>query len=111
MSAPPSQQGNRASSAIEAEGKHWQAACTLAVPKGQRGKRTMRKRAASRHWASEIAQDSSAAANKAGAAHDAPQHPQTAAGEEPRDIELDNDEAIARALAGVHLRLRRPQTA
>ncbi len=99
LSAPCSQQKSRASPAIGAEGEHWQAA--LAVPKGQRGKRTMRKRAASHSWASEDAADSPATATNAGAPH-AAQQPGTAAGEEPQNDQLDNDEAIARALAGVH---------
>lgn len=70
-----------------------------AVPKGQRGKRSSRKRAASVLWGSSDAEDRSAPAGRseAVAGMDASAAPVPAA--KPEDT-LDNDAAIARALAG-----------
>ena len=69
------------------------------VPKGQRGKRSSRKRAASVLWGSSDAEERSAPAGRresaAGAEHPAAPAPEA----KPEDI-LNNDEAIARALAG-----------
>ncbi len=69
------------------------------VPKGQRGKRSSRKRAASVLWGSSDAEERSAPAGKAespaGVDHSAAPAPEA----KPEDI-LNNDEAIARALAG-----------
>ena len=66
------------------------------VPKGQRGKRSSRKRAASVLWGSSDAEERSAPAGKAESVdHSAAPAPEA----KPEDI-LNNDEAIARALAG-----------
>lgn len=70
-----------------------------AVPKCQRGKRSTRKRAASVAWGSSDLDDSSSSAQKAESAPREKAAAAPAAEAKPEDM-LDNDEAIARALAG-----------
>ena len=70
-----------------------------AIPKGQRGKRSSRKRAASVLWGSPAPDDSSVPAHHA---LSEPRSHEAAAPVVEAKLEdtLDNDEAIARALAG-----------
>ena len=70
-----------------------------AVPKGQRGKRSSRKRAASVLWGSPAANDSSAPAHHA-LLEPRSHEPAAPVTEAKLEDTLDNDEAIARALAG-----------
>jgi len=70
-----------------------------AVPKCQRGKRSTRKRAASVAWGSSDLDDSSSSAQKAESAPREEGAAAPAAEAKPEDM-LDNDEAIAKALAG-----------
>ena len=69
------------------------------VPKGQRGKRSSRKRAASVLWGSSDAEERSAPAGKSESAAGAEDSAAPGSEGKPEDI-LNNDEAIARALAG-----------
>jgi hypothetical protein len=91
--------GASASKAVSSKEEGLPSPEALAIPKGQRGKRSSRKRAASVLWGSPAPDDSSAQAHHA-LSEPRCHEPAAPVVEAKLEDTLDNDEAIARALAG-----------
>lgn len=91
--------GPSASKAVSTEEEGSPSPEAPAIPKGQRGKRSSRKRAASVLWGSPAPDDSSAPAHHA-LSEPRIHKPAAPVAEAKLEDMLDNDEAIARALAG-----------